>query len=83
MAIREHSLEVQGGILVLSVESGSPAERAGLTNGDVIVGLNGAAVAGIDDLHRVLTGDVIGVRVPIVIVRGTEKRELEIVPDDS
>ena len=83
MAIREHSLEVQGGILVLSVESGSPAERAGLTNGDVIVGLNGAAVAGIDDLHRVLTGDVIGVSIPIVIVRGTEKRALEIVPVDS
>jgi S1-C subfamily serine protease len=83
MAIRQHSLEVQGGILVLSVESGSPAARAGLTSGDVIVGLNGAAVAGIDDLHRVLTGEVIGVKVPIVIVRGTEKRELEIVPDDS
>lgn len=83
MAIREHSLEVQGGILVLSVESGSPAERAGLTGGDVIVALNGAAVAGIDDLHRVLTGEVIGLKIPIVIVRGTEKRELEIVPDAS
>ena len=83
MAIRQHSLEVQGGILVLSVESGSPAERAGITGGDVIVGLNGAAVAGIDDLHRVLTGDVIGVKLPIVIVRGTQKREMEIVPDDS
>ena len=83
MGIREHSLEVPGGILVLSVASGSPAERAGLTSGDVIVALNGATVAGIDDLHRVLTGDVIGVTLPIVIVRGTEKRELEIVPDDS
>jgi S1-C subfamily serine protease len=83
MAIREHSLEVEGGLLVLSVESGSPAERAGLTGGDVIVGLNGAAVAGIDDLHRVLTAEVIGVKLPMVIVRGTEKRELVIEPDAS
>jgi S1-C subfamily serine protease len=49
----------------------------------VIVALNGSAVAGIDDLHRVLTGEVIGVKLPIVIVRGTEKRELEIEPDAS
>jgi S1-C subfamily serine protease len=83
MAIRQHSLEVQGGILVLSVESGSPAERAGLTSGDVIVGLNGAAVAGIDDLHRLLPAEAIGAAMPVVIVRGTEKRELTIVPDES
>jgi S1-C subfamily serine protease len=83
MAIREHSLNVEGGILVLSVESGSPAERAGLTGGDVIVGLNGAAVAGIDDLHRLLPAEAIGVAMPVVIVRGTEKRELTIVPDES
>ena len=83
MVIRQHALEVPGGILVLSVEAGSPAERAGITGGDVIVSLNGEPVAGIDDLHRVLTGDVIGVKLRLVIVRGTEKRELEIVPDAS
>lgn len=83
MAIRQHSLDVQGGILVLSVESGSPAERAGLAGGDVIVALNGAAVAGIDDLHRLLPAEAIGVPMPVVIVRGTDKRELTIVPDES
>ena len=83
MAIRQHSLDVEGGILVLSVESGSPAERAGLTGGDVIVGVNGAAVAGIDDLHRLLPAEAIGVAMPVLIVRGTEKRELTIVPDES
>jgi len=83
LTIREHALDVPGGVLVMSVESGSPAERAGLAKGDVIVSLNGHAVAGIDDLHRVLTGDVVGMTVPIVIVRGAEKRELWVVPDDS
>src|SRR2546426_10409346 len=83
LTIREHALDVPGGVLVMSVESGSPAERAGLAKGDVIVSLNGHAVAGIDDLHRVLTGDVVGVTVPLVIVRGAEKRELRVVPEDS
>jgi len=83
LAVREHSLEVPGGVLVLSVEPGGPAERAGLVQGDVIVTLNGQGVGGIDDLHRLLTGEVVGVAVPIGIVRGREKRDLTIVPEDS
>ncbi len=83
LAIREHALDVPGGILVTAVEAESPAARAGLQPGDVIVGLNGEAVAGIDDLHRGLTGAVVGVTIPIAIVRGTERRELRIVPEDS
>jgi S1-C subfamily serine protease len=81
--IRQHSLEVPGGVLVLSVEPSSPAARAGLTAGDVIVSLNGEPVAGIDDLHRVLTGDAIGTKLTIVVVRGTEKLEREVVPEDA
>jgi S1-C subfamily serine protease len=83
VAVRQHSLEVPGGILVLTIEPGSPAERAGLAAGDVIVSLNGHPVAGIDDLHRLLGADVVGVKVPITVVRGAEKRDLEIVPQDT
>jgi len=83
LAIREHALDVPGGILVTSVEAGSPAARAGVEAGDVIVGLNGQTVGGIDDLHRGLTSAVVGVTIPIVIVRGTERRELGIVPEES
>jgi len=83
LAIRQHALEVPGGILVISVEAGSPAARAGVQRGDVIVSLNGQPVAGIDDLHRVLSGAVVGTRIPIEVVRGTEKRELQVEPEDS
>ncbi|HUL48758.1 MAG TPA: trypsin-like peptidase domain-containing protein [Gemmatimonadales bacterium] len=82
-AMRQHSLDVPGGILVLSVEAGSPAERAGVEPGDVIVNLNGKPVRGIDDLHRLLTTDVIGTRVPITVVRGSEMRELQVVPTET
>jgi hypothetical protein len=43
----------------------------------------GQAIAGIDDLHKLLTGEQVGVRSPIVALRGTEKLQLEIVPAES
>jgi S1-C subfamily serine protease len=82
LVIRQHALEVPGGILVLSVEPASPAAKAGLAEGDVIVSVGGQAVAGIDDLHRALGPATIGVAIPIVVVRSTTKRDLTIVPEE-
>jgi len=53
-AALEH-LAAAGGVLVTGVERGSPAERGGLREGDIIIGLAGEVVSGIDDLQRVLT----------------------------
>jgi len=39
-------------------------------------------VAGIDDLHRLLTEERIGLAARLTILRGSEKKELEIVPGD-
>jgi len=80
---RFHQVPVQSGILVASIEGGSPAERAGLLEGDVIVEYNGHPVAGIDDLHRLLTDTQVGVRSPLTIIRRAEKIVLEIVPEES
>ncbi len=44
---------------------------------------NGQAIAGIDDLHRQLTGAQAGVRSSLTVIRGTEKLTLEIVPEDA
>jgi S1-C subfamily serine protease len=68
------------GILVMSVEPSSPAEVAGLRRGDVIVSFDGQELAGIDDLHRALTADRIGLPAPVSVLRRGERRQLVVVP---
>jgi S1-C subfamily serine protease len=80
--VRFHDLPVESGVMVASIETDSPAMRAGLRVGDIIVGFGGAAVAGIDELHKLLTQEKVGVSFPIVIIRGTEKLSLHIVPGE-
>ena len=81
--VRYHRLPNETGMLVAHVEPGSPASRAGLREGDVIVEFAGQAIAGIDDLHKLLTGAQVGVRSPLTIIRNTEKLQLEVVPEES
>jgi S1-C subfamily serine protease len=78
--VRFHRLSSEHGVLVTGLESGSPAARAGLREGDVIVAFGGAAVSNIDELHRLLAASVIGVPTPISIIRHTEKFELTVTP---
>src|SRR2546422_667196 len=78
-----HNLPVEGGIQVVAIERNSPAERAGLREGDVIVGYGESATAGIDDLHRVLVEERVGVKSTVTLIRHGEKRVLEIVPEES
>ena len=81
--VRRHELAHESGVLVLSVEKGSPAERTGLREGDVLVSLGGEAVAGVDDLHKRLTGNAIGVRTSIALLRNSELVTLEIEPSPA
>jgi S1-C subfamily serine protease len=70
-------------VFVVSVEPGSPAERGGLREGDLIVSFGELPVSGIDDLLRLLTEDRVGVPVPVVVIRGSEKRNLAVTPAES
>jgi S1-C subfamily serine protease len=79
----QHELEVDGGVLVLGVEPDGPAERTGLVEGDVIVGLDNQPVAGIDDLHRLLTEERVGVWTRLTVLRDNDKLILDIIPREA
>ncbi|MGH7775389.1 MAG: S1C family serine protease [Candidatus Binatia bacterium] len=80
--VRFHNLPVDSGVLVVSIENNSSAQRAGLSEGDVIVGYGDHSIASIDDLHRLLTEDQVGLRVPLTILRRAEKMVFDIVPEE-
>jgi S1-C subfamily serine protease len=71
------------GVLVLSIESGSPASQAGLVPGDIIIAFAETPVTGVDDLHRVLTAERIGVSNPITILRNGLRQLLTVVPEEA
>jgi S1-C subfamily serine protease len=79
---RSLGLPTEAGVLVMSVEEGSPAESAGLAEGDIIVSLGGKAVASVDDLHRRLTHEAIGVAVEMGVLRGKRVVEVKVTPRD-
>src|SRR5207248_6619186 len=81
--VRAYGLAVPSGVLIASVEPRSPAERAGLIERDIIVALDGQPIAGVDDLHRLLTDRPIGARLPLVLLRGTERRDLDVIPEEN
>jgi S1-C subfamily serine protease len=81
--VRFYDLPAEMGAIVISVEENSPAKRAGLREGDVIVALDGKPVAGVDDLHRLLTELRVGVSSTLTVLRWTEKLELKVVPEEA
>jgi S1-C subfamily serine protease len=81
--IRFHRIPVDTGILVVSIEPDSPALRAGLREGDVLLEYDGIPTSGVDDLHRLLTEARLGMASSITILRGVEKQTLPIVAEES
>ena len=81
--IRFYDLPQDSGVIVLRVENNSPGARSGLHEGDVIVALDGKPVAGVDDLHRLLTDARVGQSTALTVLRRTEKLELRVVPQEA
>jgi len=73
--VRFHNLETESAVFVASVEPDSPAARAGLRDGDLIVSFAGQATAGIDDLHRLLTEEQADVPAEVVVIRNQRHKE--------
>lgn len=78
--VRFHGLPTESGVFVASVEAGSPAARAGLHDGDLIVAYGEKPIAGIDDLHRLLTEEQAGVGATMTILRNLQKQTLQVEP---
>jgi S1-C subfamily serine protease len=70
----------KSGVEIAQVVEGGPADRAGMRVEDLIVELEGTPIEGMDDLQRVVVGEVIGRAVRAKVVRGGRERELELVP---
>src|SRR3954468_8366026 len=81
---RRHAagLAQESAVMVATVEPGSPAERAGLVSGDIVLALDGLPVTGADDLIRMLAGEKIGRSVEIETLHNGNRRTLSLVPDE-
>jgi len=82
-AVRFYNLTTESGVMVVSAEPNSAAEKAGLRDGDVIISYGSQPIQHIDDLHRLLTDDQVGVSVPLTILRRWQKMTVDIVPEES
>jgi S1-C subfamily serine protease len=78
--VRFHRLPEESGVLVQTIEKGSPAERSGLLPGDIIIAMGGERIAGIDDIHRFLTEDRVGTGLLLTALRGARKIDVKITP---
>jgi S1-C subfamily serine protease len=77
---RAHGIAAASGILVTSIEPASPAATAGFLERDIVLAFAGTPVAGVDDLHRLLTDDRIGVPTPVIVLRRGARRQLVVMP---
>ena len=80
--VRYYNLSTEKGVLIVSVEKNSAADRAGLMMGDIIIAFNEQIISGIDNLQSLLTEGLIGLKSKISIIRYTRKMTLAIIPDE-
>ncbi len=81
--LRHHKIPGNGGVLVIQIEPGSPAERAGIREGDIVVEFDGVGIERVDELYRLLTEDRVGKSTEVVALRGLDKLALFVTPADA
>jgi S1-C subfamily serine protease len=72
----------ESAVVVAGVEPASPADRAGLVAGDMLLSLDGQAVTGADDLIRILTGEKIGGKIEIELLRERKRHQVSLEPQE-
>jgi S1-C subfamily serine protease len=81
--VLNYRLPVDTGVLVMSVEAGSPAAQAGVREGDILVALGNESTQRIETLHRLLTADRIGDVLELRVLRGVELLTLSVTPREA
>lgn len=66
-------------LMILTIESASPAEKAGLLPGDILLQIGDQSLEGIEDLQRYLSAERVGATVKLKVVRGGELKEVSLV----
>ncbi len=81
---RYYGFDLDKGVFVTSVIKDSPAEKAGVLEGDMVVEFNGRLITGIDDLQKHLVIDIAGKKCSLVVLRHfTEKVAIEVTPVEA
>jgi S1-C subfamily serine protease len=80
--VRRFELTQASGVEILAVETGGPADQAGIDDEDIIISLAEQPTGSIDDLHKLLMQLPVGIPAPIVLLRSERRLERWVVPDD-
>jgi S1-C subfamily serine protease len=73
-------LRQESGVEVVDVVEGSPAATGGLRSEDLVVAVDDAPIATVDDLLKLMVSDAIGRTVRLTVLREGRRLELELVP---
>ena len=75
-------LTQESGVMIATIEAGSPSDKAGLAVGDIILSLDGVAATGADDLIRMLNAEKIGRSVEIDTLHQGARRQVSVKPEE-
>ncbi len=76
------SIKNSEGLMILAVDSGGPAESAGILIGDIVIGVEGTSVDDIEHVQSILSSDRIGKSIRFQLVRGGELKDLTVIPGE-
>ena len=80
---RAFELDQTHGVRVIEVQAHSPARLSGIEDGDLLIGIDGTPVTGIDTLQRLLNGDRIGKLCAVRVIRRGRLLHFAITPRES
>lgn len=81
-AVRNHQLSGSRGVQIAGVQPDGPAARSGLRDGDILVEFNNQRIESIDDLHKLLSSEVIGAEATLTVLRLERKIFISVTPQE-